>query len=431
MNSKQSDTDLMLMFKPDHEPYSLNRDAHRELVPAPSVWWCPVTASPSRERLLDDLRAFAEELGQTPTRTEMNESGPHSSTPYYTEFGSWNAALEAAGLETNHRNDVPDEELLEALRELDVELDRTPRFEDMAERGEFAPTTYVRRWGSWPEAKEAAGLDPETRTSRRIEREELIEALQELAGELGKPPTQIEMNDLGRYSHRPYYRAFGAWSDALRAAGFYPNHVNHLDENRLVEAMQELAEELGYPPTIAQMNERGEFSAEPYFTAFGSWTAAWEAAGLEHRSWLPARASEEELLEAIRDLAEELGHAPTRGEMREQGPYSREPFERVFGSWSAALEEAGFSPYRQVDTDGEWQYYGPDWPEQRRTALERDGWACRDCGMTDEEHRAVDSGGLHVHHRTPFREFEDREAANRLGNLVTLCRACHSDRERE
>jgi hypothetical protein len=248
---------------------------------------------------------------------------------------------------------------------------------------------------------------------------------------LGKPPTQEEMKEFGRYSHRPYYREFGAWSDALRVAGFDPNHVNGFDEERLIEAMQELADELGYPPTIDQMNERGQFSAEPYFTTFGSWTAAWEATGLDHRSWLPARISEDELLEAIRELAEKLDHAPTRADMREHGPYSREPFERVFGSWSAALEEAGFSPYRQADTDAEWQYYGSEWPEQRRKALERDGWECQDCGMTDEEHREQDSDGLHIHHITPFREFECREEANQLDNLVTLCRFCHSDRERE
>jgi 5-methylcytosine-specific restriction endonuclease McrA len=117
--------------------------------------------------------------------------------------------------------------------------------------------------------------------------------------------------------------------------------------------------------------------------------------------------------------------------MQEHGPYSREPFERAFGSWSAALQAAGFNPYRRVDTDAERRYYGSDWPEQRLPALERDGWECQDCGMTDEEHRKRDSGGLHVHHETPLREFEDSEAANRLENLVTLCRACHSDRERE
>jgi hypothetical protein len=385
----------------------------------------------SRERLIEDLQAFAAELGETPTRTQMNDDGPHSSTPYYTEFGSWNDALEAAGLGTNHRNDVPDEELIEALRDLDEELDRTPRFEDMAEHGAFAPTTYVRRWGSWPEVKEAAGLDPETRTSRRVEREELIDALQELAGELGKPPTQEEMKDLGPYSHRPYYREFGAWNDALRAVDFEPNHINGYDEDRLIEALQELAEEVSHPPTIEEMNDRGEVSVDPYFRMFGSWVAAWDAAGLDERSWRPKRASKEELLEAIREMAEEVGHAPTRNEMEEHGPYSRQPFVRAFGSWSAALEAAGFSPYRRVDTDGELRRYGSEWPEQRRLALERDGWECQDCGMADEEHRERYSSGLQVHHETPLREFEDSEEANRIENLITLCRSCHSDRERE
>lgn len=159
-----------------------------------------------RGELIQALREFAELLGEPPTRTQMNEEGPYSSQPYYTEFGGWNDALEAAGLRTNHRNEVPDAELLKELRRLNEELERVPRFEDMESEGAFSAHTCIRRWGSWPEAKDAAGLREETRTSRRIEREELVEAIRELAEELGKAPTQEEMKEFGRYTHRPYYR---------------------------------------------------------------------------------------------------------------------------------------------------------------------------------------------------------------------------------
>ena len=87
------------------------------------------------ETLLDALRELAEELGKTPTRTEMNDHGPYSSTPYYTRWGSWNAALEAAGLGVNHRNDVSDEELIEDLQEDIQELDsRADQIEQEAQQ---------------------------------------------------------------------------------------------------------------------------------------------------------------------------------------------------------------------------------------------------------------------------------------------------------
>jgi len=68
-------------------------------------------------------------------------------------------------------------------------------------------------------------------------------------------------------------------------------------------------------------------------------------------------------------------------------------------------------------------YYGPNWEEQRRSALERDGFKCVLCGKRREEN----GKDLDVHHIIPFRVFgrERYEEANDLSNLITLCMKCH------
>jgi DEAD/DEAH box helicase domain-containing protein len=68
--------------------------------------------------------------------------------------------------------------------------------------------------------------------------------------------------------------------------------------------------------------------------------------------------------------------------------------------------------------------YGPDWPKIRERVRARDGFKCQVCG-TSETTRQHD-----VHHKMPFRSFirngqVDRELANRLENLATLCPSCH------
>lgn len=73
--------------------------------------------------------------------------------------------------------------------------------------------------------------------------------------------------------------------------------------------------------------------------------------------------------------------------------------------------------------------YGPEWPQTREDTLERDGHACRACGMTREEHIEEYDHGLHVHHIVPLRKFDGPEEANRLGNLVTACISCHNKYE--
>jgi DEAD/DEAH box helicase domain-containing protein len=68
--------------------------------------------------------------------------------------------------------------------------------------------------------------------------------------------------------------------------------------------------------------------------------------------------------------------------------------------------------------------YGPDWQKIRLAVRKRDQFKCQVCGAaeTNREHD--------VHHKTPFRAFIqdgviNREQANRLENLTTLCPSCH------
>lgn len=80
--------------------------------------------------------------------------------------------------------------------------------------------------------------------------------------------------------------------------------------------------------------------------------------------------------------------------------------------------------------------YGSNWQEQRSKAKRRDGHECRVCGLSNRAHERRHEEGLHVHHIVPRRRFLyrgrlDDELANRLSNLVTLCRVCHPKMEGE
>jgi DEAD/DEAH box helicase domain-containing protein len=67
--------------------------------------------------------------------------------------------------------------------------------------------------------------------------------------------------------------------------------------------------------------------------------------------------------------------------------------------------------------------YGPDWSKLREQARARDQYKCQVCGAP-ETTRQHD-----IHHRVPFRTFTDITQANRLENLITLCRTCHQQVE--
>lgn len=66
-------------------------------------------------------------------------------------------------------------------------------------------------------------------------------------------------------------------------------------------------------------------------------------------------------------------------------------------------------------------YYGESWPKQRDKARKRDNYTCQRCEV-DESDLGHE---LSVHHKIPFREFDDHKKANKLSNLISLCPVCH------
>lgn len=62
-------------------------------------------------------------------------------------------------------------------------------------------------------------------------------------------------------------------------------------------------------------------------------------------------------------------------------------------------------------------HYGGQWDLQRMRALKRDRYQCQICGRKND---------LIVHHKEPVKKLDDWHEVNRLENLVTLCRSCHT-----
>lgn len=83
-------------------------------------------------------------------------------------------------------------------------------------------------------------------------------------------------------------------------------------------------------------------------------------------------------------------------------------------------------------TGGTIRYYGPNWPEQKEARLEMDDYECVVCGKSQEEIlESGDKDGLQVHHINKLKNFVDGdnvdfERANRIENLLSLCRQCHN-----
>jgi hypothetical protein len=117
-----------------------------------------------QQRVIAEVQRVARELGVD--QLSQREFDQHHqlagvSTADY-QFGTWNEAIRAAGLEpykpgqSNVGPRLSDEELLREIVRLHQQLDKLPSEYDMARHGRFSPKPYKARWGSWVVARETA-----------------------------------------------------------------------------------------------------------------------------------------------------------------------------------------------------------------------------------------------------------------------------------
>jgi hypothetical protein len=125
-----------------------------------------------------------------------------------------------ASFQAGIRKRYSDEQILDELRASADRLKRSPTMREFAADPETTvhPQTVIEHFGSWNEAKRAAGLVPR----RFARRDELVKLLHDLGEELGRVPTAKDLDE--RRGSMPskslYWHTFGSLSSALREAGF-------------------------------------------------------------------------------------------------------------------------------------------------------------------------------------------------------------------
>ena len=113
------------------------------------------TQNVTDEELLADLRSVAANTIGIPTGREYEDLGKFSTRPFLNRFGSWNEALEAAGLQPTHLQKIPDDLLFENLEDVWTRLGRQPKFAEMrSPLSRFSYRPYLSRFGTWMKALE-------------------------------------------------------------------------------------------------------------------------------------------------------------------------------------------------------------------------------------------------------------------------------------
>lgn len=176
-------------------------------------------------QLLHWLKDFAEELGKSPTRNDLDaEPSMPSASVFSRRFGSHNKALKKAGLEINYKY-YTKKELLDKLKEFADKLGRAPKKKEIVENESMPDKmTYKRRLGSYRNACKKVGYEYKTHNKNHgYSKEKLLKMLREFAFELGRTPTSIEVDENdGIVSTGTYTYHFDSYSNACEKSGLVP-----------------------------------------------------------------------------------------------------------------------------------------------------------------------------------------------------------------
>jgi len=222
------------------------------------------------EELLEDVKRIAAKINRgTLSAAEYKRFGKYGVTTLCRHFGSWTIVLEKCDIPLNayqvgasqsghsHRK-VSTEELLSDIKGVAEELGvQTLSSHDYEQYGKFSRDICFRRFSSWNEALEAAGLAPYKYVSgKRLDDETLLVEIERMWIALGRQPTTTDVkNGLSNFTLNTFSRHFGGWRGALQAFVEWVNgdnsesiEINNQPNDFNIRKQQEVKAE--NPPTV-------------------------------------------------------------------------------------------------------------------------------------------------------------------------------------
>lgn len=244
--------------------------------------------------LIIELVSLTQEMGRLPTASEVNDQCRNTHQEYREVFGSLVTAYKQAGIVPE---DVSEAELTTYTTE-EFSGKNGSEAKSTSDTSRLSSASSDKEGGNTGEVTTHSGASSKLEKPATQEQTEdhagqvevtedaLVKDIQRFAEIIDEPPTEELVISYGEYGSTAYETVFESWDHALEEAGFdsadVPDWTNRKYTNtKILDAISDLAEELGHPPTTTEMNKYGDVTGGIGSLRFGSWANAISLAGLD------------------------------------------------------------------------------------------------------------------------------------------------------
>ncbi len=281
--------------------------------------------------------------------------------------------------------------------------------------------------------------------NRNISEEELIKDLKSVSQKIdGRYLSRSLYEKNGRFSATPYIRRFGSWVSALEAANLstqMPSEsTKRISDIALLDDIRKVADIIDKEIiTTRDYTQHGFYAIQTILSRFKTWNIALDKAGLPTKY---KKVSDTDLFEEINRLWIEKGAPPTTTDIRNgQSLYSLNTFSRHFGGFRKALEafvkymeHEGIAITDDLKNESDAVNCGQSKKQKnviikhktsrevnttlRYKVLKRDNFKCCVCGASPAKDSHIE---LHIDHIIPW----SKGGETTIDNLQTLCSKCN------
>jgi hypothetical protein len=223
----------------------------------------------SNDELLRILKQYHDKFGHSKAHDFTNKNGLPSYSVYIKRFSTWNNAKQLAGIDgrfIEHRRQHTKEDIIKQYNDLYKQMGKLPTSDDI--RTDQCTMSYhkvLEYFGGIDGLREACNLQSRYKQGKYTT-EFLLSEIHRFYSEFKYVPTAIDLDGVEGYpSRQTFTKHFGKFENAVYQAGFIPENQKYYNSDFLISEIERYIDEFGVLPTCEDIDKNNNYPTRHHY----------------------------------------------------------------------------------------------------------------------------------------------------------------------